>query len=304
MNKIYTVGETTFDIIFRNGQPKGAVVGGSVLNTTVSLGRLGIPVCFISRMGDDQIGDLSLKFLKDNGISCSHITRFDGNSRLALAFLDNENNAAYEFYKADKSPSLNFPELTSDDMVTFGSTNALRDEGRNSLLLFLNQAHDKSVLTIYDPNIREFGPLELIDVRRKFEENLFMAKVLKGSNQDFMRLYNTVDADEIFDRVSQSGVEILIVTAGSNPIELRSKKFSMSIPVDEVNTVSTIGAGDNFTAGLVYGFVKYQITYANFLNLDKKEWGLILNIAAQFAAEVCQSDSNYISHEFIKKFML
>ena len=301
MDKIYTVGETTYDIIFRNGQPTGAVVGGSVLNTSVSLGRLGFPVHFISRMGDDQIGDLSLQFLKENGINCDFVTRFDGNSRLALAFMDGENNASYEFYKAEKSPSLRFPDLDTTDMVTFGSTNALRDEGRNSLLLFLNQAHDKNVITIYDPNIREFGPLELIDVRRKFEENLYLTKVLKGSSVDFIRLYETTDADEIFEKVSPFGVETLIVTSSSNPIEIRTRKFSLSIPVSEVKTVSTIGAGDNFTAGLVFGFVKHGIKNENLSKITEKEWGGILELAARFAAEVCQSESNYISYDFANR---
>lgn len=302
MAKIYNVGETTYDIIFKDGIPKGAVVGGSVLNTSVSLGRLGFPVCFISRMGNDKIGDLSLGFLKENGINCDYITRFDGNSRLALAFMDEENNANYQFYKAEKSPSLIFPELIMDDIVTFGSTNALRDEGRNNLLLFLNQAHDKNILTIYDPNIREFGALELIEVRNKFEENCQLTKVLKGSNQDFKRLYETENADEIYEKVRLLGVEILIITFGSNPVELRTPKFSLSVNVEAVKTLSTIGAGDNFNAGLVCGFSKFKVDSETLGKLSREEWTIIIEHAAKLAAEVCQSESNYISLEFAKKF--
>lgn len=302
MAKIYNVGETTYDIIFRDGKPTGAVVGGSVLNTSVTLGRLGLSVNFISRIGNDQIGDLSINFLNENGINCDYVTRFEGNSRLALAFMDDENNASYEFYKAEKSPSLIFPVLENDDIVTFGSTNALRDEGRNNLLIFLNQAHDKNVLTIYDPNIREFGPLELVEVRRKFEENIYLAKVLKGANQDFMRIYDTDDADAIFKKVEVFGVETLIVTSGSNPVEIRTKSFSFSIPVEPVKTVSTIGAGDNFTAGLVFGFVKYKVAAESLEKLSENEWKAIVEYAKLFAAEVCQSESNYISTSFAEKY--
>lgn len=303
MGRIYSVGETTFDIIFRNGQPTGAVVGGSMLNTSVTLGRLGIPVSFVSRMGKDQIGNLSLSFLEENGVNCDYVTRFDGNSRLALAFLDDVNNADYQFYKADKAPSLRFPDLDASDRIIFGSTNAVRDEGRNSLLLFLNQAHDKNVLTIYDPNIREFGMLELIEVRRKFEENLYLTKVLKGSNQDFKRLYETTDADIIFDRVSGYGVETLLVTFGSDPVELRTKQLSMSIPIQKVNAISTIGAGDNFTAGLMYGLLKEGVQTVHLSNLKPDSWNKIVDYAAAFAAEVCQSESNYISKEFANNFV-
>jgi fructokinase len=302
MGKIFAVGETTYDIIFRNGQPTGAIVGGSVLNTSVTLGRLGIPVHFISRMGNDQIGNLSIQFLKNNGINCDYVTRFEGNSRLALAFLDQDNNADYQFYRAEKIPSLRFPEVNEKDRIIFGSTNAIRDEGRNSLLLFLNQAHDKNVLTIYDPNIREFGAMELVDVRRKFEENLYLTKVLKGSNLDFKRIYDTTNIDVIFDRVAFYGVETLIVTFGADPVEIRTRKFSMSVAVPLIQTISTIGAGDNFTAGLMYGFVLDKINTGELAELSPNDWKKLISHATTFAAEVCQSESNYISAFFAKAY--
>lgn len=302
MGRIYAVGETTYDIIFRNDQPTGAIVGGSVLNTSVTLGRLGIPVSFISRMGSDQIGELSLKFLKSNEVNCDFITRYEGSSRLALAFMDNTNNADYQFYKAEKAPDLHFPEITSEDKVVFGSTNALRDEGRNNLLLFLNQAHDKNVLTLYDPNIREFSPLEMIDIRRKFEENLYLTKVLKGSNQDFLRIYETTDVNIIFDKVKGYGVEVLIVTFGSEPVQLRTNTISASFDLVPVNTVSTIGAGDNFTAGLIYGFERLHITTENLRLITELEWNKIISCANLMAGEVCKSELNYVSFDFVEQF--
>jgi fructokinase len=301
MAKIYTIGETTYDVIFRDGKPINAAVGGSALNLSVTLSRLGFPVYFVSRMGNDRVGDMSLDFLTQNGISCKFVTRYDGNSRLALAFLDDENNAQYQFYKADKLPSLVFPQLGYGDIVTFGSTNALRNEGRNNLLLFLNHAHDNGNVTIYDPNIREFGPLELIEVRRKFEENLYLTKVLKGSAKDFQRIYDTSDADIIFEKVKNSGVEVLIVTSGANPVQLRAKSLNMSIDVKPVNTVSTIGAGDSFTAGLVYGFVKYRINPEKLKALTEKEWKTIIQYSKRFAAEVCKSKSNYLSNKYVRQ---
>lgn len=48
MRKIIGIGETIFDIIFRNNQPSHAVPGGSTFNTLISLGRLGVPATFIS----------------------------------------------------------------------------------------------------------------------------------------------------------------------------------------------------------------------------------------------------------------
>ncbi len=50
MRKIYGIGETVFDIIFKNGQPQAAKPGGAMLNSSVSLGRIGLPVSFIVRI--------------------------------------------------------------------------------------------------------------------------------------------------------------------------------------------------------------------------------------------------------------
>ena len=44
MRKVFGIGETILDIIFRNDQPQKAVPGGSVFNGLISLGRLNVPV--------------------------------------------------------------------------------------------------------------------------------------------------------------------------------------------------------------------------------------------------------------------
>jgi fructokinase len=88
------------DIIFKNGQPQAAKAGGSVLNSAVSIGRMGLPVSFISEYGNDAVGDLIDDFLKSNGVDPSNVYRHkDGSTSLALAFLNEKNDASYTFYK-------------------------------------------------------------------------------------------------------------------------------------------------------------------------------------------------------------
>lgn len=297
-NGIITIGETTFDIVFRNDVPVGAVVGGSVLNTSVSLGRMGMPVTFVSRVGNDKIGDLAIQFLKRNGIAIDHVVRFEGNSRLSLAFLDGQNNAHYNFYKAQKTPELNYPVLKHGDMVLFASTHAVRDEGRNALLLFLNQAHDMGIVTFYDPNIRNFTRLEMVEIRRKVEENIYLTKVLKGSDQDFLAIYDTADPELIFGKVNPCGVEALLMTSGKEPVVLKTTSITKCYPVPEINPVSTIGAGDNFTAGLIYGFARYKIDAESIRLIPEIIWDKVVQMAINFSTEVCISEENYISSSF------
>ena len=99
MRKVIGIGETILDIIFRNEQPSAAVPGGSVFNGIVSLSRTGVPVCFISETGNDHVGNIILRFMRDNHISTDYVNVFpDGKSPVSLAFLDDNSDAEYIFY--------------------------------------------------------------------------------------------------------------------------------------------------------------------------------------------------------------
>ena len=62
--KVIGIGETVFDIIFKNTQPISAVPGGSTFNALISLARAGISATFISETGNDRIGQQILQFLR------------------------------------------------------------------------------------------------------------------------------------------------------------------------------------------------------------------------------------------------
>jgi fructokinase len=295
MRRIFAIGETTYDIVFRNNRPCGGSVGGSVLNSAVSLGRLKLPVFFLSRFGNDYIGDLSAKFLTENGIDCRYVVRFDGQSRIALAFLDENNNASYQFYQGNKTPRLIYPQVTGEDLIIFGSLNAIKDKGRKELIKFLSEAAEKKTIVMYDPNIRNFSQEERLEVIRKVEENCSMSTILKGSKEDFERLYERADADFLFSKFTGSGLKILMITNGDKPVVLKTANFEKSYPVQEVNVVSAIGAGDNFNAGVIYGLWKNSVMKDHLDHLDENTWDEIIGYGIRFSSEVCSSEENYIS---------
>ncbi|MCD4705445.1 carbohydrate kinase, partial [bacterium] len=158
MQTIHTIGETLYDIIFKNNQPVSAKAGGAMLNTSVSLGRLDVPISFVSEIGEDQVGDLILDFLKNNNVDTNSIFRFrDGTTALALAFLDESENASYTFYKnyPDIRLDIKFPKINKNDIVLFGSFFAITHEVREKLLNFIKNAKEAGAIIIYDPNFRK-----------------------------------------------------------------------------------------------------------------------------------------------------
>lgn len=298
MNRLIAIGETTYDIVFKNGQPNFAVVGGSMLNTAVSLARVGVPVSFVSRIGTDLVGSQSCRFLTDEGIDIRWVTRFQGNSRIALAFLDEANNANYQFYKEENAPTPVYPNVGAGDWVLFGSTHALVDEGRAELLDFLESAQKSGACVVYDPNIRAKSENELNLARIRFEENLRFTQVVKGSDEDFQRLYGPASPRKLFDRFSRFGVEWLFVTGGSETNTFVNKQFELTCPVEKVEPVSTIGAGDNFTAGLLLGCFLVGAKKSELSRIQRGDSEKLMQYGARFAAQVCMSVYNYIDATF------
>ena len=100
MRKIIGIGETILDILFKGGVAATSVPGGSTFNSMISLGRVGVPACFVSEIGDDKVGGIVRTFLTNNGVDDHYLTEYpECKSPISLAFLDANNNATYSFYK-------------------------------------------------------------------------------------------------------------------------------------------------------------------------------------------------------------
>lgn len=298
MRKIYGIGETVLDIIFKNGQPQAAKAGGSVLNSAVSMGRMKLPVSFISEYGSDQAGTLIDDFLKANGVDTSHVHRFtNGSTALALAFLDEKNDAKYDFYKDYPEDRLNikFPEIHENDIVQCGSFYAVWPEIREKFKLFLQSSYDKGALILYDPNFRESHDINAL--RPLVIENMQKASLLRGSDEDFKNIFGVTGPDEAWNKV-KSYCNCLVYTANVKGVSVRTSSFSGEFPVKRITPVSTIGAGDNFNAGMLTSIYRNNIGKDDLPKLGGKEWSGIIGTAVEFATHVCMSYENYVSEEF------
>jgi fructokinase len=304
MRKIYGIGETVYDIIFKNGSPQAAKAGGSVLNSMVSLGRIGLPASFISEYGKDDVGSLIDRFLNDNGVDTSLVYRYrDANTSLALAFLDEKNDAHYTFYKdlPERRLDMKFPSIRKDDIVQCGSFFAVGKGIRLKFKKFIRSAEESGGLILYDPNFRKSHIPELDKLKPLVIENIKMAGIVKGSDEDFRNIFGAVNADEAWDFVKKY-CNCLVYTASAAGVFVRTNSFSGSFPVRKIKPVSTIGAGDNFNAGMIAAIYNNGIARDELPTLGKDKWNKIVSTAVGFATEVCLSYENYISKEFASGF--
>ena len=306
MRKVFGIGETILDIIFRNDQPQKAVPGGSVFNGLISLGRLNVPVSSISELGNDRVGDMIRDFMEDNHITTEFVDRFpDGKSPISLAFLDDDKNANYIFYKDYPAQRLEvpLPKIEKDDIFVFGSYYSLNPVLRTRMVEFLQYAQERKAIIYYDPNFRKAHAHEAIRLMPTVLENLEFADIVRGSDEDFQNLYGKSDAQEVYKEHIQFYCDRFLTTHGANGVNLHTRNFTRHFDSPQIQPLSTIGAGDNFNAGIIYGLLKYDVRHADLPSLDQDTWGKIIRCGMDLASEVCQSYDNYISKEFAAKYV-
>lgn len=303
MRKVIGIGETVFDIIFKDDNPVAAVPGGSTFNAIISLGRAGINTTFISETGDDRIGRRIIEFLKENGVNADSVSVYQGTkSPLSLAFLNERNDAEYIFYKDHPNDRLDFihPAIERDDIVLMGSYYAINPVIRQQVAAFLDYAKEQGAIIYYDVNYRASHKHEIMRLTPNIIENLEYADIVRGSSEDFEIMYKKKDADSVYKSEISFYTKKFIYTQGSEPVELRADGgLSKQYTIEKTDTVSTIGAGDNFNAGFIYGMLKHGITRDIIdTGLTEEQWDGIVSCALRFSANVCKSINNYIDNDF------
>lgn len=291
------------DIIFKNGKPIEAVPGGSTFNGIVSLGRAGVKTVFVSETGNDRVGEYVRDFLRDNNVDTSAINVFqETKSPVSLAFLDKDNNADYIFYRDQKHDHMDFtyPDIQKDDIVVFGSFYAVNPALRPQVSGLLDFARQRGAIIYYDVNFRKAHQADVMKVTPNLIDNLEYADIVRGSKEDFEVLYKKDSAERVYRAETSFYCKRFIYTDGPNPVSVFSNNgFHKEYAMPKTETVSTIGAGDNFNAGFIYGMIKCGVTRDDVeQGLSEEVWDKLIATATAFSADCCKDIFNYISKEF------
>ncbi|WP_068472830.1 PfkB family carbohydrate kinase [Saccharicrinis aurantiacus] len=301
--RVFGLGETVYDIIFKDGTPQAAKPGGSVLNSMISLARMGVETYFISELGNDNISEIIISFLNKNGVSTQYIQQHNnGQSAVAMAFLNENNDASYEFYKNYPKTRLDIelPDFREGDILLYGSSYAIDKNIRKQVKSIINRAKSAGATIMYDPNYRQKDGANDSERILFVKENLLSADIIRGSNEDFLNILNARDIIESHQNTNPN-CHLFIYTKNALGIDAIFNDNSKSYLSDKITPISTIGAGDNFNAGIIYSIIQLGLLKNNISTINDKQVDYIISNAKQFSSAVCMSMDNYIPIGFTLK---
>jgi fructokinase len=246
--RIAVIGEALVDIVV-GGE---AHAGGSPMNVAVGLARLGRPPVLHARIGDDAYGDLIRAHLAEDRVGVGAHTLVEGPSWTATATIAEDGSAEYDFALAGE---IAVPELDELALVHTGSIGALREPGSSALLAAYRDAPAGTLIS-FDPNIRSDVIGSADAARRRVFELAAASQVVKLSDEDAAWLRPGASLDEVLVALAEGGTRFVVITRGAQGAVALIDGVRYERPAVRVDVVDTIGAGDAFMSGLLFGLLR------------------------------------------------
>lgn len=251
---VLCLGEALIDVVVR-GEAREEHVGGSLLNVAAGIATLEHPASICAWWGPDERGARLAEWATSAGVTIVPGTDSAAKTAVAIAVLDSEGRATYEF-----DIEWNVPPLTDLDQyghLHTGSIAATLEPGGTAVLDAVHRIKQTSTVS-YDPNIRPslMGTPE--KVRDRVESLVRLSDLVKVSDEDLEWLYPDEPVEEIMRRWIGAGPAIVVVTRGpwGAYAMLAGNRDMLHIDQMTVSLADTVGAGDSFMAGLIAGLLE------------------------------------------------
>ena len=284
---ITVVGESLVDVVARKGHDELSVhPGGSPANVAVALSRLGQRTALVTQIGADDYGALIRTHLENNGVEVILAGPAGQPTSRALATLDAQGAASYEFELSWDVRGLRLAEDSA--ALHIGSLGVMLAPGGQQVLRLAESAcREGDVVTSYDPNARPSVTPDRREVAAIAERAAACAHIVKMSDEDLAFLFPGATPAQLAARLLGGGrpTQLLVVTMGRDGAMAVTRDSRFAVPAVPVTVVDTVGAGDTFTAALLAGLAGAGLLSREMLTARvAREQDLLRRIVAQALA--------------------
>lgn len=255
--KITAIGEILVDMTQthkdENGIPHfAAIPGGAPANVAVAAAKLGADAGFIGCVGDDAYGRLLRDTLIRYGVSTDGLQITDQrNTTLAIVTVDSKGERSFSFYRKPGADTAIRTEqairaVKGTGILHFGSVSLTDSDCRDAVIAAVRAAKMGGALVAYDPNYRASLWESEEGAKTQMRAVLPLCDIVKISDEETMLLCDVKEPEAALRKLTDTGVQLAIVTLGSKGAMWRCGEWTGHAPGYPVKVADTNGAGDTF----------------------------------------------------------
>lgn len=224
--------------------------GGKGGNTAAALSKYGVQTGIIASAGDDHYGEVAVRGLKQNGVDLSGLIILPGGKTYyCIMMLDPSGEKALLVVRTN----LIYPTFK----MVLGKQEYLRS-ARHVHFIGINPAQIGESLSL----AKKLGLSISVDLDAAYQgleasiSLIEQADVVLVNRMGAERLYPGAAYRDVAVALQSLGPSIVVVTAGRNGAIGYDRSSVIEVPAFKVNAVDTTGAGDVFSAGIVFGYLR------------------------------------------------
>ena len=238
-------------------------LGGSSANMAVGLARLGASVGIVASLGNDSLSEYLIHFLQSEKVDTSHVQTAPGYlPSLCLTEVSPPDHFPQVFYRRD--PVDTRLDATAEDMSYIASSRMFITNGtslcaspsRESTYRALERARAGGSRVVLDVDYRAMSWKSPDEAGLAVRLALPFVDVLIGNELELTIVARVSGLDEATQKLRQARVPMLVSKLGDKGTRVWTGEAPVFLAPYSVPVVSTIGAGDGFASGFLYGLLR------------------------------------------------
>ncbi|MGQ4833976.1 MAG: carbohydrate kinase family protein [Candidatus Asgardarchaeia archaeon] len=231
--------------------------GGSLANMAVALARLDVDVGFVGKIGNDDNGKIIIDSFKKEKVDTSRIIEEKGHSAMTFIAVDEEGQRI--IFALGGKAILESPEEIPEEYIKDSKMLLVGETLPHVAKALANIIRDNELKLIYAP-----GGLMASGGYQNIKELTPVSEFLILSETELKSIVWNVESFDVAARFFlNKGAKGVIFTRGPRGALLYTHDTKYVIASYKTIPIDTTGAGDAFTAGFAFGFVRgYKIEEA------------------------------------------
>ncbi len=237
--RIVGVGDNCIDYYEQTNE---AYPGGNPVNVAVYFKRLGGESSYVGAVGTDEYGNLLIQSLKEKKVDTSHVHVVEGDTAVTHVNMVDGERVLGDY---DEGVMESFV-LNQDDFLYIAT-------------------HDLVVSALWGRVEKEFSHFKKMGLRTAFDfatqlEGEVVDAAIQSTDYAFFSVEDLSEDQirEFMKKMFLYGPELVIVTMGENGSMVYDGNKFYRFRIIACDVVDTLGAGDSYIAGFLYGILNGQ----------------------------------------------